>query len=86
MKLTPEERQRKKARFHALTPKQKLEHIWLYQKVPIILILIAVTILISGIHRAMTQKEPVLYVGFLNVAVGSELESELTECYLTDRG
>lgn len=86
MKLTPEVRQRKKARFHALTPKQKLEHIWLYQKVPIILILIAVTILISGIHRAMTQKEPVLYVGFLNVAVGSELESELTECYLTDRG
>ena len=86
MKLTPEERKQKKARFNALTPKQKLEHIWLYQRLPIILVIIAISLLVSGIHRAVTHKAPVLYVGFLNVSVGSELESELTECYLVSRG
>lgn len=86
MKLTPEQKQQKKAQFAALSPKQKLEHIWLYYKVPIFLVIIAAAILVSSIHRAVTEKETVLCAAFLNVAVGSELEAELTEEYLVSRG
>lgn len=85
MKLTPEERKQKKAQFTALSPRKKLEHIWLYYKVPIFLAIIAVVILVSFIHRAVTEKETVLCIAFLNVAVGSELEADLTEDYLISR-
>ena len=85
MKLTPEQKQQKKEQFAALSPKQKLEHIWLYYKVPIFLVIIALSIAVSSIHRAVTEKETVLCAAFLNVAVGSELEAELTEEYLTSR-
>lgn len=85
MKLTAEERQKKKAHFTAMSPQKKLEHIWLYYKVPILLVIIAVAILVSCIHRAVTEKETVLCAAFLNVAVGSELEANLTEDYLISR-
>jgi len=73
MKLTPEQRQQKKAQFTALSPRKKLEHIWLYYKVPIFLAIIVVVILVSFIHRAVTQKESTLWAAFLYVAVASEL-------------
>lgn len=85
MKLTPEQRKQKKEQFTALSPRKKLEHIWLYYKVPIFLAIIAVVILVSCIHRAVTEKDTVLYVAFLNVAAGSELEAGLTEDYLISR-
>ena len=86
MKMTPEQLPQKKAQFTALSPRKKLEHIWLYYKVPIILAIIAVVILVSCIHRVVTEKETVLCAAFLNVAVGSELEANLTEDYLISRG
>lgn len=85
MKLSPEERQQHREMFARMTLKDKLEHIWLYYKMPIFLAIVAVSIVVSGIHRAVTQKEPVLYAGFLNVAVGSELETVLSADYLNSR-
>ena len=85
MKLTPEERQKKTAQFAAMSPRKKLEHIWLYYKIPILLGILAVAIAVSSIHRAVTEKETVLCAAFLNVAVGSELEANLTEDYLISR-
>lgn len=85
MMLTPEERQKKKDQFAALSKSKKLEHIWLYYKWPILLALIAVYILASGIHRSLTEKDPVLYMACVNVAVGEDLESALTEDYLVSR-
>ena len=86
MKLTPEERQKKKAQFAAMSPRKKLEHIWLYYKIPILLGILAVAIAVSSLHRALTEKDAVLSAAFLNVSIGSELDTKLTEEYLLSRG
>jgi len=85
MKLTPEERQKKKEQFAAMSPRKKAEHIWEYYRAHMLLGVILLAILISSIHTAVTRKDPVLYMAFTNVTVGDELEAGLTEDYLISR-
>ena len=70
MKLSPEERRQQREGFRQLTPAKKLEHIWLYYKAPILLTILALGILVSGVYRAATKKDPVMYLACLNVSVG----------------
>ena len=86
MKLSPEERRHRREIFTSLPPAKKLEHIWLYYKAPILLTILALGILLSGVYRAATKKEPVVYLAYLNVSVGEDMEARLTEDYLTRRG
>lgn len=86
MKRTPEERRQHREEFWKLTPAKKLEHIWLYYKAPILLSILVLGILVSGIYRAATKKEPVFYLAYLNVSVGEDMEAQLTEGYLTVSG
>ena len=86
MKLSPEERRHRREVFTSLTPAKKLEHIWLYYKAPILLTILALGILLSVVYRAATKKEPVVYLAYLNVSVGEDMEARLTEDYLTCRG
>lgn len=65
---------------------QKLRHIWLYHKWPILLGLAALLILGSVVHRALTKKEPVLYLALVNVSIGSELQAPLTTGFLESAG
>ena len=86
MKLSAEERRQRQEMFRQLSRAKKLEHIWLYYKAPILLTILALGILISGVYRAATQKEPVVYLACVNVSVGEDMEARLTEDYLTCRG
>ena len=86
MKLSPEERRQRREMFRQLSQAKKLEHIWLYYKAPILLTILALGILLSGVYRAATKKEPVVYLAYLNVSVGEDIEARLTEDYLTCRG
>lgn len=86
MKRSPEERRQHREDFRKLSPAKKLEHIWLYYKAPILLTILALGILVSGVYRAATKKEPVMYLACLNVSVGEDMEARLTEDYLTCRG
>ena len=86
MKLSPEERRQRREMFRQLSRAKKLEHIWLYYKAPILLTILALGILLSGVYRAATKKEPVVYLAYLNVSVGEDMEARLTEDYLTCRG
>lgn len=86
MKRSPEERRQHREDFRKLPPAKKLEHIWLYYKAPILLSILALSILVSGVYRAATKKEPVMDLACLNVSMGETLEARLTEDYLTYRG
>ena len=77
MKLSPEEKAARKAAFRAMSPAQKLDHVFTYYKWPILLALVALLVLGSAAHRALTRKEPALYLAFANVTVGDELEARL---------
>ena len=86
MKLSAEERRQRREMFRQLSRAKKLEHIWLYYKAPILLTILALGILLSGVYRAATKKEPVVYLACVNVSAGKDMEARLTEDYLTCRG
>ena len=86
MKLPEKEKAAQKSAFHAMSPAKKAEHIYTYYKWPILLVLLALIVLGSVLHRQLTKKEPVLYLAFLNVSVGEDLERQLTADYLTEAG
>lgn len=62
-----------RAAYRQLTFPQKLAHIWLYHKWPIILGLTALIILGSVVYRILTKKDPVLYLAMINASLNSEL-------------
>ncbi len=82
MKLSEQEKAARRAAFRAMPPAKKAEHIAAYYKWPILLGLLALIVLGSALHRELGKKEPVLYLAFANVAVGEDLESELTDGFL----
>ena len=82
MKLTQQEKAAHQAAFQAMSPQKKLDHVFTYYKWPILLGLLALVVLGSVLHRQLTKKEPVLYLAFANVAVGEDLENDLTDGFL----
>ena len=82
MKLPEQEKAAQKAAFRAMSPAKKLEHIYTYYKWPILLGLIALAVLLSVLNRELTKKDPVLYLALVNVVVGEDAESALTDGFL----
>ena len=86
MKLSPKERRQRQEAFRQLSRAKKLEHIWLYYKVPILAVILALGILVSGVYRAVTGKDPIVYLACLNVSMGETLEAELTDDFIRGQG
>lgn len=84
MKLTPEERSANRRAFARMTGAQRLDYLLTYYRLPLVLGLVTLLVLGSVIHARLTRREPVLYVGLVNVSIGSGLETRLTEDYLAD--
>lgn len=82
----PEEIAALKESFRKMDTAHKLEYIYIYYKWFILLGIIVLVILGNTIHRQLTKKEPVVFLGLVNVSVGSELEEELTAGYLDYAG
>ncbi len=86
MKRSEQEKAANRAAFHSLSPAAKAEHIWIYYKWFIILGAAALIILGSVVYRALTRKDPVLYLGFANVSLDSVTEGRISEGYLESAG
>ena len=86
MKLSKQEKAARRAAFRAMSPAKKAEYVFSYYKWPILLGLVALVVLGSALHRQLTRKEPVLCLAFANVAVGEDLEKELTGGFLRSIG
>ena len=86
MKQSQQEKAALRAAFRNMSGAQKLDYIFSYYKVPILLGLLVLVIAGSVLVRAAQKKEPVLYLGFANVAVGEDLEAKLSEAYLRFEG
>lgn len=86
MKLSPREKAAHRAAFREMSPAQKLDHIWTYYKAPILLGLAVLMILASAAKRQLTKKEPAVYLALVNVSVGEDLQTFLTEDYLAAEG
>lgn len=62
----------------SLHGRKKWEHIWAYYKLPIVIAFILIYIFGYAAYRHLTKKEEVLYLGLVNVAIGSDLTEQLT--------
>ena len=82
MKSLTKDQQRSKELFSQMRPVDKVRHIWLYFKWYILLGIAAAAVAVSAIHGAVTAKDPVLYVGYLNVSVGEDLDARLSGGFL----
>lgn len=69
-----------------LRGRKRLEHIWTYYKLPIVLMLVLVYMAGYAVYRHITQKEDVLYLALVNFAPGSELTWQLTEGFAEEQG
>ena len=86
MEPSQKERERRREQFRKMTPRQKLEHLWMYYKVPILVGALLLVLLIGGIRDLLTAKGPVLYVAEMNVAFGEDTRRTLCDGYLSARG
>ena len=82
MKLSPKEKAALRAAFRRMSFTQKLDYIWEYYKLPILVGLAALAALCSVLHRQLTKKETVLSLALVNVDVGADLQKALTEDFL----
>jgi hypothetical protein len=86
MKLTRQEREDNRKAFREMSPRDRGDYLLTYYKLPLVLLLTVILVVGSFVHKAVTKKTPVLYVGLVNVTVGSGLESSLTTEFLHTLG
>ncbi len=86
MNMPSKEALEAKEAFRQMSLSKKLEYIFAYYKLPIVLIAIALVVLCSVFIHQATKKNPVLYLGFVNVSVGGDLETHLTRRFVEAEG
>ena len=86
MSASPQERALRRDAFRKMNAREKLDYIFTYYKLPILLGVIALAVIGSAVHRQLTKKEAVLYAAFINVSVGESLEDTLTARFIARSG
>ena len=86
MKLSPKERAEIREAFQQMTLPQKLGYIFSYYRLPIVLGLVAVIVVVDVTYRQITKKEALLYVAYMNVSVGEELDGALSTDFVVHEG
>lgn len=66
--------------------KEKLEHIWTYYRIPILVGAVCIFIVCSCVFTAMAQKETALYGYCLNVSTNKEGVDAMTQAYMKYAG
>ena len=74
------------ATLRSLHGKKRLEHIWSYYKLPIVIALILLYMAGYAVYRQATKKEDVLYLALINIAPGDTLTEQLTAGFARDQG
>lgn len=86
MKLSREEWAERWASFRKMTLPQKLEYIFTYFRLPIVVTLAALIVTGDFAWRAITKKEVLLYSACVNVTMGETLDGALTTGFVLDQG
>ncbi|MCM1175719.1 MAG: hypothetical protein NC341_11815 [Blautia sp.] len=66
----------------SLHGKKKLQYIWDYYKLPLVILGIFLYVIIYAAYRSLTYKEPVLYTALVNVNAGESLTEQLDKGFL----
>ena len=82
MKLTAEERAERRDAFRRMNFGEKLDYLFTYYKLPVILILLAAYVVGYAAYRRITRREVLLYAALVNIASAEETERTLSEGFL----
>ncbi|MCQ2509414.1 MAG: hypothetical protein MJ116_02985 [Lachnospiraceae bacterium] len=82
MKLTKEEKAANRESFRHMNLLGKVDYLYEYYKLPILVIAVAIFVACNFLYREITRKEPVLYLGMANVEVGLDMEHILTTDFM----
>ena len=77
MKLSPEERAERRDSFRQMNLPQKLDYIFSYYKLEIVLALVALIVFGDIAYRQINKKEALLYSAYINISVGDDLDAAL---------
>lgn len=83
MKRTEAEKKKLKKAFRNMTLAQKADYLFTYYKLPAFTAVVVLAVIISSVIHAVTKKEPVLYLAFVNTSVGEELDEKMTGGYIS---
>ena len=86
MAATDYERTQLKKSLHEMGLPQKIGYFFSYYTIHFILAVLAVVIITASLVRSLTRKEVLLYIALTNTAIGSELENEMTDAFLSASG
>lgn len=68
--------------FRTLHGKKKIQYIWDYYKLPLVIFCIFLYVIIYIVYGQLTQKNVTLYTALVNVTAGDELTSNLSDKFL----
>lgn len=86
MRLPPEERAAHRAAFAAMSMPERLDYIFSYYSLELVIALIAAVVAGTIVARTLTHKDAVLYLAYANVAAGSDLDEVLGEGFVAHLG
>lgn len=86
MQLSEHEKAHNRNAFKAMRPAQKIEYVFAYYKLPLVLVLVAVVTIGSVAKYYFTHKEPFLYVAYTNVDLPDEDDQRIFGEYPAFRG
>ena len=69
-------------RFKELTAREKIGYLWDYYRLRILLVFFALAVMAGAIHHALNKKNPLLYVGAVNVVLDDTLKAEYSNDYM----
>lgn len=74
-----------KEKWASMNNARRVQYIWDYYKLPIVIICIVIYIISYSVYRHVTHKDTVLYTALINVSLGSELQTQITDGFLSDQ-
>ena len=86
MRLSKKEIADRKASFQKMSLPDKVDYIYTYFRLPIVVSLVILYFICSTVYRQVTKKDVVLYSALMNISVGEDLESRLGEGFISAGG
>lgn len=82
MQLTQKNRKKEQETLHSLQGMKKVQYIWDYYKLPLIISGIILYVIVYILYRNLSYKDTVLYVALVNVNAGETLTEQLNEGFM----
>ena len=86
MKLPEKEREFNRNAFKAMSILEKADYIFAYYKLPLVIIGVVLTALVTIVYHAITDKDAVVYAAYCNIVPNEEADGVLTDGFIEHIG